>query len=91
MVCGPCHRTLGGSPLNVGSTGEFRTLSPEMVAAAMAAEPGDRPQAKGTCSWCAKPEAGVKKLIGRGGTALCDECVALACDIMEAELGSDWR
>jgi len=33
----------------------------------------------------------VKKLLGRGGVALCDECVSLASDIMEAELGSGWR
>jgi ATP-dependent protease Clp ATPase subunit len=32
-----------------------------------------------------------KKLIGRSGTALCNECVSLACDIMDAELGDNWR
>jgi hypothetical protein len=25
------------------------------------------------------------------GTALCNECVSLACDIMDAELGDNWR
>jgi len=33
----------------------------------------------------------VRKLLGRSGTALCNECVALACDIMDAELGHGWR
>ena len=56
-----------------------------------AAEPGVRPEADDVCSWCGKPEADVKKLIGRSGTALCNECVALACDIMDAELGASWR
>ena len=33
----------------------------------------------------------VKKLLGRSNVALCNECVSLASDIMEAELGADWR
>ena len=33
----------------------------------------------------------VKQLLGRGTTALCDECVSLCCDILDAELGTDWR
>jgi hypothetical protein len=32
----------------------------------------------------------VKKLLGRGGVALCNECVSLCCDILDAEVG-DWR
>lgn len=93
MVCGPCHQTLGvgATGFSVGATGEFRVPSAEMIAAVAASEPGERPDATDTCSWCGKPENGVKKLIGRSGTALCNECVALACDIMDAELGSNWR
>lgn len=93
MVCGPCHQTLGGAAagLNVGATGEFRVPSPEMLAEMQASEPGERPDATDVCSWCRKAEGDVRKLLGRSGTALCDECVALACDIMDAELGSGWR
>lgn len=92
MVCGTCHQTLGGSAgLNVGTTGEFRVPTPEMIAAVASSEPGDRPEATDVCSWCQKPESAVKKLLGRSGTALCNECVALACDIMDAELGTGWR
>jgi hypothetical protein len=91
MVCTTCHKTLGSAGLDVGSTGEFRVPTPEMLAEAANAEPGEQPEAKETCSWCLKAESDVKKLIGRSGTALCNECVSLACDIMDAELGSDWR
>ena len=93
MVCGTCHQSLGVGPagLSVGATGEFRVPSAEMIAAVAASEPGERPAATDSCSWCSKPESNVKKLIGRSGTALCNECVSLASDIMDAELGSNWR
>lgn len=91
MVCISCHQNLGGSRLNVGSTGEFRVPTPEMIAEAAAAEPGERPHATGTCAWCQKGESDVMKLIGRHGTSLCNECVSLASDIMDAELGDTWR
>jgi hypothetical protein len=91
MVCASCHRTLGSAGLRVGATGEFRVPSPEMIATAAAAAPGERADATDACSWCGKTEAQVKKLLGRAGTALCNECVSLACDIMDAELGSTWR
>jgi hypothetical protein len=90
MVCQDCHKNLGGG-LSVNATGEFRVPTPEMISAVAASEPGERPKATNVCSWCGKLEREVKKLLGRSGTALCNECVALACDIMEAELGSGWR
>jgi hypothetical protein len=95
MVCGACHKALGhGSTLSVGATGEFRVPMPEVLAemAAAADVPYvERPRSTNVCSWCGKLEAEVKKLLGRQGTALCNECVALASDIMEAELGDGWR
>ncbi|HUJ57177.1 MAG TPA: ClpX C4-type zinc finger protein [Kofleriaceae bacterium] len=93
MVCGNCHKALGGAGgLALGATGEFRVPSPELLAAAGATvAPGERPRATAACSWCGKLEGQVRKLLGRGGTALCNECVSLACDIMEAELGSGWK
>jgi hypothetical protein len=91
MVCNLCHKTLGGG-LSLGATGEFTVPSPAMLAAAGApAEPGERPHATNVCVWCGKLEVEVKKLLGRGGVALCNECVSLACDIMDAELGAHWR
>lgn len=93
MVCTPCHKGLGGG-LDVNATGEFRVpTAAELFAAneGEAAAPTQRPNTVGACSWCSKRESEVKKLLGRGGVALCDECVSLASDIMEAELGADWR
>jgi hypothetical protein len=89
MVCGSCHRSLGGG-LAVGKTGEFRVPSPAALEAA-GVGPGERPSAENLCAWCGKSEPHVRKVLGRGGVALCDECVALACDILDAELGSGWR
>jgi hypothetical protein len=92
MVCTSCHKQLGGG-LAVNSTGEFR-VPPDLIEAT---EIPDR--ATGThgihtthvCSWCGKLEHEARKLLGRNGLALCDECVALCCDILDAELGDGWR
>jgi hypothetical protein len=91
MVCSGCHKSLGG--LSVGATGEFRVPSDEQLAAHAddAGESGERPHAVNVCSWCGKLEHEVKKLLGRSGTALCDECVSLCVDILDAELGTTWR
>ena len=92
MVCGACHKSLGGG-LNVHATGEFRVPTPEMLEMG-GAEPvslGERPTSTSVCAWCGKVESQVKKLLGRNGVALCNECVSLCCDIFEAELGPDWH
>jgi hypothetical protein len=101
MVCNHCHKALGGG-LSVNATGEFRIPSaaeieehadpyiPPAGPPAPALSPGERVHAVNVCSWCGKLEAQVKKLLGRGGVALCDECVSLCCDILDAELGT-WR
>jgi ClpX C4-type zinc finger len=88
MVCTSCHKAVGGG-LAVNATGEFRVPSAEQIDAIEAS--GERPQTTGVCAWCGKLEREVKKLLGRGGLALCDECVALCCDILDAELGDTWR
>ncbi len=94
MVCTMCHQSLGGGGrgLEVNATGEFRVpTESEVMHAVGASESGDQLSASSACSWCGKPEHEVKKLIGRSGTSLCNECVSLASDIMDAELGTDWR
>jgi hypothetical protein len=88
MVCTTCHKALGGG-LSVNATGEFRVPSPELLEALEAS--GERVRSTTTCAWCGKLEREVKKLLGRGGFALCDECVSLCCDILDAELGGSWR
>jgi hypothetical protein len=91
MVCTGCHKALGGG-LDVGATGEFRVPSPEeLLAHQETSGSGERPHAISVCSWCGKLEHHVKKLLGRGDVALCNECVALCCDILDAELGETWR
>lgn len=91
MVCHPCHKALGGG-LDVNATGEFRVPTAAELVDHVETSPNlQRPNTTNVCSWCGKLEAQVKKLLGRGTAALCDECVSLASDIMEAELGQDWR
>jgi hypothetical protein len=91
MVCHPCHKSLGGG-LSVNATGEFRVpTAQELLEHEDEPAQTARPQTTAVCTWCGKLEAEVKKLIGRGGASLCNECVSLASDIMEAELGQDWR
>ena len=88
MVCSGCHKGLGGG-LAVNATGEFRVPTPEQLESV---EPtGERVRSTTVCAWCGKLERQVKKLLGRGGVALCDECVSLCCDILDAELGNGWR
>ncbi len=89
MVCGHCRKSLGGG-VTLGATGEFK-VPPEALLEAAMTPPGERVHSTNVCSWCGKLEAEVKKLLGRGNAALCNECIALACDVMEAELGGDWR
>lgn len=91
MVCTSCHQALGGG-LKLGATGEFRVPSSALFELAEATGVGERPpQSVGACSWCGKLENEVRKLLGRGPTTLCDECVSLCCDILDAELGTSWR
>ena len=87
MVCTSCHTTLGGG-LAVNTTGEFRVPT-DLLEDTEAS--GEHVRATNACAWCGKLEHEVKKLLGRSGIALCDECVSLCCDILDAELGNTWR
>jgi hypothetical protein len=88
MVCRSCHLTLGGG-LEPNATGEFRVPTRQQLDDAQPT--GEHVAVTGACAWCGKLEHEVKKLLGRGGVALCDECVSLCCDILDAELGNTWR
>ncbi len=93
MVCQSCHHSLGEG-LAVHATGEFTVPTAAEVLDTGNAEPapsaGERVRATNVCAWCGKLEREVKKLLGRNGVALCDECVSLCVDILDAELGN-WR
>jgi hypothetical protein len=43
------------------------------------------------CSFCAKRRQDVDRLIAGRDIYICDECVALCVQVMEEELGRDWR
>lgn len=95
MVCVACHKGIGGG-LSVNSTGEFRVpTAAELLGTSdgiAEAHPNvTRPNTVGACSWCGKLEREVQKLLGRGNIALCNECVSLCSDILDAELGEAWR
>ena len=89
MICHACHSGLGGGALSLGATGEFKVPS-DMLVEAAGAQAGEQPTATNICAWCGKLEAQVKKLLGRNDVALCNECISLACDILDAEVGA-WR
>lgn len=93
LVCGDCRDRLGGG-VSVRATGEFRVPSDlagvSEMGGAMAAESSSL-GAPTMCSWCGKSAASVRKLLGTTAFAICDECVSLCADILEAELGPDWR
>jgi hypothetical protein len=88
LVCGGCRDRLGGG-VSVRATGEFRVpadlvMDLNVGTAAVAGAPQ-------SCNWCGKASERVKKLLGTAAVAICDECVSLCADILEAELGPDWR
>lgn len=92
MVCTSCHRGLGEG-LSVHATGEFKVPTAEMLDLGGAdAAPTKGVTAGTACAWCGKGEDEVKKLLGRNQVALCNECVSLCSDILDAELGpQSWR
>jgi hypothetical protein len=86
-VCGACHqRAGGGGGPPVRATGEF--MVPPMPSDL--GDDGAVPGAPGGCSWCGKQAAAVQKLLGNGTVAICNECVSLCADVLDAELGT-WR
>ena len=43
------------------------------------------------CSFCGKPRPQLRKLVAGPGVYICDECVALCVEILEEEIGENWR
>lgn len=86
-VCAACHRRVAGT-VPVRATGEFMAMTSPPDHAEPAAAPG---QGAAGCSWCGKDGAAVRKLLGNGTVSICNECVALCADVMDAELGDGWR
>ncbi|MCC7000143.1 MAG: hypothetical protein IT370_36425 [Deltaproteobacteria bacterium] len=80
----------------VSATGEFTAIptpddvTEDDVIAALDREVAPPPGGK-RCSGCGKAGAEVKKLLEAPGLVICDECVRLCADILDAELGEGWR
>jgi hypothetical protein len=91
LVCGGCRDRLGGG-VSVRATGEFRVPT-DFIGDVGTAQPVGEPTpgAPTVCTWCSKTAERVRKLLGTSAFAICDECVSLCADILEAELGPDWR
>jgi hypothetical protein len=97
-VCGACRANLDqmSGTIDVTTTGEFAAVSSGHVAALMADvdidDDGREAEHDGAaCSWCGKHEGEVRKILSRGDANICNGCVALCADIMELELGDDWK
>jgi len=91
-ICGQCYQELrssGAVPLlSTAEFAPFRATKAEERLKARRARTGD-PEVAGT--WCGKPRKEVKKLLASGDARICNECVALCADVLEAELGDGWR
>lgn len=88
MVCAGCKDRLGGG-VQMRATGEFHVPADLMHDTSDLATPVTGTAQ--TCAWCGKGADRVRKLLGTAAAAICDECVALCADILEAELGPGWR
>ena len=84
-LCAGCQQRLAPP---VRATGEFMAPTAAMLeigASSPAAAVG------GGCTWCGRGSGEVQKLLGNGTVQICNECVALCADVMQAELGEGWR
>ena len=97
-VCGPCGNGMDRLHRAVSATGEFTAIATpddvteDDVIAALDREVAPAPPGGAKrCSGCGKAGAEVKKLLEAPGLVICDECVRLCADILDAELGEGWR
>jgi ClpX C4-type zinc finger protein len=92
-ICGACHHNLASSgTIAVHTTAEFAAVTPSQAAAILNDPSATAAVAEliTSCTWCGKAQAEVKKLLSGGGAHICDECVALCADILDAEI-EGWR
>jgi hypothetical protein len=95
-LCGPCYQELRTSgAVALQSTAEFAPVRATHAADASGArETRARARTSETevsCTWCGKLRGDVKKLLASGEARICNECVALCADVLESELGEEWR
>jgi hypothetical protein len=93
-VCGSCYQDMvAGGGFALQATGEFGAMSMSQAEEALRpVRPRSLTGAQSlACSWCGKPRAEVKKILSGQSAHICNECVALCADIMESELGPEWK
>ena len=91
-VCGPCYQELRSTgSVALQSTAEFAPVRPEHEAAERHTRARARTGEEVACTWCGKLRSEVKKLLASGDAHICNECIALCADVLESELGADWR
>jgi hypothetical protein len=95
-VCSACHDSLQlGGAIPVTATGEFAAMPGSQAARILANPPPpsvdlERDESA-SCSWCGKGQNQVKKVLSRGSTHICNECVAFCTEILSMEFGDSWK
>jgi hypothetical protein len=91
-VCVSCHHNLSVTTnASVVSTGEFSVSELMSLTEASRAEPVGAPATTtAACSWCGRGQADVRKLLSRGQSHICNACIGLCAEILQAELGDGW-
>jgi hypothetical protein len=87
VLCVECHRRFLGAA--VRATGEF--VVPPIPSESASSSFTSLPAVGEACTYCNKAAASVRKLLGNGTVTICNECVGLCVDVMQAELGDGWR
>jgi hypothetical protein len=85
----------GGAPAAHAAVYDELALAARSVAdqldAAARSEDGPFNSATTVCGYCNKPAAKARRVIAGPLLAICDECVAACVEILEDQLGDDWR
>ena len=92
-VCASCHGGLAlTGAIAMRTTGEFKAPLPPSLTKTVDPLATTQPPTTGVaCTWCGRKPQEVRKLLSHGSSHICNECVALAADIMQSELGEAWR
>ena len=95
-LCGNCvHDLRSNGALPVQTTGEFGAMTSHQAHDMATRDAMRRPRSftgdqSIRCSWCNKNRESVKKILSGETAHICNECVALCADILEADTPG-WR
>lgn len=89
-VCTGCHHNLHvTASASVTSTGEFALSDVDALTKQTKHEFVPQ-RTTVTCTWCSRDETQARKLLSHGNAHICNACVGLCADILQAELGDNW-